>query len=87
MATLQPKRIKWQLLKCSPLLSKGSGRNRLKKTLDPDLSERDEDGMIDFELPSNKAEEWLRQEGYNGPSVNRILWEREIYGFRHELLA
>ena len=41
----------------------------------------------DEELPSNKAEEWLRQEGYNGPSVNRILWEREIYGFRHELLA
>lgn len=24
----------------------------------------DEDGMIDFELPSNKAEQWLRQEGY-----------------------
>lgn len=24
----------------------------------------DEDDMIDFELPSNKAEQWLRQEGY-----------------------
>jgi len=39
LVTPKRKRIKWQSLRCSPQISKGSGKNRLHKPLNHDLNE------------------------------------------------